>query len=138
MAARSWAEPSVDFLVSRAPSGRRLLTPFSRQAQWFLPSLDPGRALPRLGPALYLERADAGAMVQLLQDSGFVVRAWSPPMVSKPLLPDTFTPTPPPSARTRIPLSWPYSLSRMSERQSLILHSLLHLPPGGGTYTISL
>jgi hypothetical protein len=138
MTAHPWAGRTPDFLLSRTPAGRRLLTPFSPQAAWFLPSLDPGRALPRLGPALYLEPADAGAMVQLLQDSGFVLRAWSPPMANKPLRPDTFAPASPPPDRKRIPLSWPYDLSRMSEKQNLILHSLLHLPPGGGTYTISL
>jgi hypothetical protein len=138
MAAHHWAGRPPDFLLSRTPAGRRLLTPFSPQAAWFIPSLDPERTLPRLGQALYLGAADAGAMVQLLQDSGFTLRAWSPPVASGPPKRDSFVPSSPLPARKRIPLPWPYDLSRMSERQNLILHSLLNLPPGGGTYAISL
>jgi hypothetical protein len=136
MTAHRWAGRPPDFLLSRTPAGRRLLTPFSPQAAWFLPSLDPERTLPRLGQALYLGAADAGAMVQLLQDSGFTLRAWSPLPASGPPGPDGFTPSPPTPARQCTPLSWPYGFSRMSEKQNLVLHSLLNLPPGGGTYTI--
>lgn len=139
MTARSWAGRPPDFLLLKSPAGRRLLTPFSTQAAWFLPSLDPDRILPRLGPALYLESADASAMVRLLQGSGFTLRAWAPPVATTPLGPDTFRPTPPTRDRERIPLPWPYDLSRMNEKQSLIMHSLLSLPPNGGnTYTIAL
>lgn len=138
MPAHPWAERAPDFLLSRTPAGRRLLTPFSPAARWFLPSLDPDRALPRLGPALYLEPADAGAMVQLLQDTGFTLRAWAPPLSPGPPRPDTFTPALPAPPEKRAPLPWPYDFNHMSEKQSLILHSLLHLPPGGTTYTIPL
>jgi|GEM_PF-3044074 len=138
MPAHPWADRPPDFLLSRTPAKRCLLTPFSLQATWFLPSLDPDLTLPRMGPALYLGPADAGAMVQLLQDSGFTLRAWSPSLASGPPQPDDFVPSLPTPAKKSVPLSWPYDLSRMSERQSLVLHSLLNLPPGGGTHTIFL
>jgi hypothetical protein len=139
MTAHSWAERAPDFLLSKSPAGRRLLTPLSGQATWFLPALDPDRALPRLGPALYLELADACAMVSLLQDQGFTLRAWSPPITTSTDNLLVFPPAPPPEPEApRSPLAWPYDFNRMSERQLLVLRSLLDLPPGGGSYSIAL
>lgn len=138
MPAHPWAERAPDFLLSHTPQGRRLLTPLSSQARCFLPSFDPQRTLPRLGPALYLEPVDAGAMVQLLQGAGFTLRAWVPPLLPGPPRPDTFTPALPTPPEKRTPLPWPYDLNTMSEKQRLILHSLINLPPGGTTVTIPL
>jgi len=138
MSAHPWAKRAPDFLLSRTPRSLCLLTPFSGQARCFLPVFDPDRTLPRVGPALYLSPADASAMVQLLQDTGFTLRAWAPPRPVSSPPPDTFTLSLPAPPETRTPLSWPYDFSRMSEKQSLILHSLLHLPPGGTSFTIPL
>jgi hypothetical protein len=139
MVASPWGSPGADFLLSVTPRSRRLFTPLSASARWFLPQFDPDRRLPRLGPALYLERAEAITMVRLLQEHGFCLQVWTPrltltaaPANEKPFTP--WTKPPPPGPR----LSWPYEWERMSEKQLVIMHSLLNLQPNHQVITIPL
>jgi hypothetical protein len=138
MAPSPWGSPGADFILSVTPRDRRLFTPLSAGAQWFLPQLDPDRRLPRLGPALFLERTDAVTMVRLLQEHGFCLQVWAPrltlsttPTDDKPFVPWT---KPPPEPRQ----SWPYEWERMSEKQLVIMHSLLALKPNHQTVSIPL
>ena len=135
--APSWSTPRADFFLSATPQQRRLFTPFSPQAQWFLPQLDPERLLPRIGPALHLERADAVTMVHLLQGHGFCLQVWTPRLtLSTTPKHKPFTPwvKPPPEPR----LQWPYEWERLSGRQLRVMHSLLELKPNHQLVTIPL
>jgi hypothetical protein len=137
MASSPWGSPGADFILSATPRDRRLFTPLSAQAQWFLPRLDPERRLPRLGPALFLERADAVTMVRLLQEHGFCLQVWAPRLTlgtAPKGQPFRAWAKPPPEPRH----PWPYEWKRMSERQLTILRSLLELKPNHQTIVIPL
>jgi hypothetical protein len=134
----SWGSPGADFLLSTTPRDYRLFTPLSEQARWFLPQLDPHRLLPRIGPALYLERTDAIAMVRLLQEHHFCLRIWVPllTLTTAPAKKDTFKPWPKPPPEPRV--QWSYDWDHMTERQLTIMASLLKLQPNHQTVLIPL